>query len=175
MNKGRLKVLARSITLVFGIGNFYGCDDGVGLAVARYLKQKAPNDLTVMEKGGDCISLLDAWRNATTVILIDAVRSGARPGTVYRFYPHVEPVPLRFLHHSTHAISIGETIELARATKRLPACLVVYGIEGKHFHTGIGLTTEVEAAVCKVGNSVLEDARLGFQIDKAPKPFEILF
>jgi hydrogenase maturation protease len=170
-----LEVLARSITLVFGIGNLFGCDDGVGLAVAQYLKKKVPNDVRVTEKYGDCTSLLDAWKGAATVILIDAIFSGAIPGTVYRFYPNVQPIPVRFLHHSTHAISIGETIELARATNRLPACLVVYGIEGKHFHTGIGLTTEVEAAVCKVGDSVLQDARLGFQVDKAPKPFEILF
>lgn len=167
-------MLARSRTLVVGIGNLFGCDDGVGLAVARYIRKKVPNTVRVMEKGGDCTSLLEAWKGAKTVVLIDAICSGARPGTVYRFYPNVQPIPVKFLRHSTHAMGVGETIELARATSQLPPCLVVYGIEGQYFHTGIGLTTEVEAAVCKVGDRVLEDTRLGFQADTAPKPFEIL-
>ncbi len=148
-------------TLVIGIGNPYGCDDGVGIAIARYLKQNGPKDLTVREIYSDCTRLLAEWQDVTTVILIDAIRSGARPGTIMRFCPHVQPIPLRFLDHSTHAMGVGETIALARATGQLPAVLVVYGIEGKNFQPGIGLTKEVEAAVCVAGDRIIDDMRSG--------------
>ena len=39
-----------------------------------------------------------------------------------------------------------EAIELARALGNFPQPMVVYGIEGKNFAAGIGLSAEVEKA-----------------------------
>ena len=66
------------------------------------------------------------------------------------FDVHTQTIPTKFFHYSTHAFGIAEAIELARALKQLPQDLIVYGIEGKCFEAGIGLSREVEKAVEEV-------------------------
>ncbi|MCR4321832.1 MAG: hydrogenase maturation protease [Candidatus Brocadiaceae bacterium] len=136
--------------LIIGIGNQYRGDDGVGLRIAQDIKKKSPDHVNVIEQSGDGISLMDSWKDSDAVILIDAVHSGAQPGTIHRFDVHTQTIPTKFFHYSTHAFGVAEAIELARALKQLPQNLIVYGIEGKCFEAGIGLSLEVEKAVEEV-------------------------
>ena len=84
-------------------------------------------------------------------MLVDAVSSGAPPGTVHRFEPNGTPLPAElFGASSTHALGLAEALELARSLDRLPEHVVVLGIEGASFDFGKGLTPEVAAAVDRV-------------------------
>jgi hydrogenase maturation protease len=143
--------------LIIGVGNAYRGDDAVGLRIAQDIKKKSPDHVNVIEQSGDGISLMDSWKDSDAVILIDAVHSGAQPGTIHRFDVHTQTIPTKFFHYSTHAFGVAEAIELARALKQLPQNLIVYGIEGKCFEAGIGLSLEVEKAVEKVMLRVKQD------------------
>ncbi len=136
-----------SRALVIGVGNAYRRDDALGLVAARRLGAAACGTVTVVEASGEGAALMDAWEGAETVILIDAVCSGARAGTIYRVDARAEAVPPRLFRHSTHAFNVAEAIELARALNRLPRRLIVLGVEGKDFDAGVGLSPEVERAV----------------------------
>ena len=135
-----------SLPLIIGIGNEYRGDDAVGLIVARRLKERLADSVIVLEQSGDGAALMEAWRGAETVIIIDAVMSGAAPGTIHRFDASAQPLPKGAFRCSTHAFGVAEAIELARALGDLPQRLVVYGIEGKNFAAGVGLSAEVEKA-----------------------------
>src|ERR1043166_9195305 len=115
--------------LVIGIGNAYRNDDGVGLVVARELRSRLKDTARVIEESGEGASLMEVWRGADNVILADAVSSGASPGTIHRLDAGRERIPTSFFHYSTHAFSIAEAVELARALGRLPARTIIYGIE----------------------------------------------
>jgi hydrogenase maturation protease len=143
--------------LLIGVGNEYRSDDAVGLIVARLIRERAPEQVTVHEAGGEGAALMEAWREAQTVILVDAVRSGAEAGTIHRIEAHRQPLPARFFHHSTHAFGVAEAVELARALNQLPPRLIVYGIEGKEFAAGAGLSTEMNEAVQRVVERILQD------------------
>ena len=143
--------------LVIGLGNDYRGDDAVGHVVARRLKAIAGDAVRVLEESGEGAALIETWKGADFVILIDAVHSGGTPGTIYRFDAKTEPIPGSFFHYSTHAFSVAEAVELARALNQLPHRLVVYGIEGKTFDSGVGLSPEVEAAADEVLRSVKEE------------------
>jgi hydrogenase maturation protease len=130
--------------LVVGVGNDWRSDDGAGLEVARRLRAAG---LRAVEHGGDPTALLDAWDGETEVILVDAVRSGAQPGTVHRLNARARPLPARMFGASTHHLSVAEAVELGRCLGRLPARLDVYGIAGVRFEAGRGLTAEVRHAV----------------------------
>ena len=143
--------------LIIGVGNAYRGDDAVGLRIAQDIKKKSPDHVNVIEQSGDGISLMDSWKDSDAVILIDAVHSGAQPGTIHRFDVHTQTIPTKFFHYSTHAFGVAEAIELARALKQLPQNLIVYGIEGKCFEAGIGLSLEVEKAVEEVMMRVKQD------------------
>ena len=149
----------RPNTLVIGVGNLFRGDDAVGILVARRLKARNPDGLTVVEANGEGAALLEAWREAPVVILVDAAHSGATPGTVHRFDAHAERLPRRFFHYSTHAFSLAEAIEMARVLGQLPPQLIVYGIEGKNFTVGKELSAEAEQAGTEVLERVVEEAR----------------
>lgn len=132
--------------LVIGVGNEYRRDDGVGHSVARALMREEPEGVRVIEESGEGAALMEAWRGADTVILIDAVHSGGEPGTVHCFDAQVQEIPANFFRYSTHAFSVAEAIELARTLGELPSQLIVYGIEGKDFQAGTGLSSEAAQA-----------------------------
>ncbi len=136
---------------VVGIGNEWRRDDAAGLVVARLLRGMP--GVAVIESEGEPIGLLDAWGDADAVILVDAVSSGAEPGTVHRIDAASSRLPSE-LGSSTHTVSLGEAVELARALHRLPANAVVYGIEGEDFTAGEGLTPRVERAAREVAAAV---------------------
>jgi hydrogenase maturation protease len=133
--------------LVIGIGNAYRGDDAVGLSVTRRLQRAVDDEILIQEESGEGTALLEAWAGVDLVILVDAVRSGGEPGTVYRFDAHGQALPGEFFRYSTHAFGVADAVELARALHRLPHRLVVYGIEGKTFAAGVGLSPAVEEAV----------------------------
>ncbi len=142
---------------IIGIGNDYRHDDAAGLIVARRLKEQALDPLTIIEQSGEGAALMESWKNAEAVILIDAVHSGAKPGTIFCFDAIAQPLPTQLFHYSTHAFSLAEAVEMARALNQLPPRLIVYGIEGKNFTSGIGLSSEVnEAAQAVVARVLLE-------------------
>jgi len=143
--------------VVIGVGNAYRGDDRAGLAVAELLTSRLPKGVEVVECEQEPSRLLEAWQDAETVVVVDAVRSGAAPGTVHRFDASAEPVPARLFRASTHAFGVGEAIELGRALARLPGRVLVYGIEGAEFAAGKGLSPAVAAAVSDAADAVVAD------------------
>ncbi|NKQ37490.1 MAG: hydrogenase maturation protease [Chloroflexi bacterium] len=141
--------------LVIGVGNIFRGDDGVGLVVARRVREAAPPDVVVLEQSGEGAALMEAWREAEFVILVDAVSSGAEPGTIHHFAAHQQTIPARFFHYSTHAFSVAEAVEMARALGSLPPRLLLYGIEGKSFAAGQELSPEIAQAAEVVTAQIL--------------------
>jgi len=145
--------------LVIGVGNEYRSDDAVGLVVARRLRQLSIGNVTVIEASGEGTDLMESWKGADTVIIVDAASSGAKPGTIHRIDARAQRIPTGLLRYSTHAFSVGEAVELARAMNRLPPRMVVYGVEGERFDEGTVLSRAVQASVGTVVELVLKQLR----------------
>jgi hydrogenase maturation protease len=150
-------VFAPNGMLLIGIGNEYARDDGAGLLVAREVKETARDNFGILEHNGEGTSLLEAWKGATWVIVIDAVRSGAEPGKVYRFDAGRAPLPAQPFRGSTHAFGLYEAVELARSLNQLPRWLTVYGIEGQDFTAGVDISPAVRQAIGEVAQAVLQE------------------
>jgi len=133
--------------LVVGVGNSWRGDDSVGLEAALALRARLPEQVRVLATEAEQSSLLDEWEGCDTVLIVDAVYSGAAPGQLHRVDLNAETVPHAVLQGSTHHFSLGDTIELARALKRLPAKALFLGIEGESFNPGEPLSPAVAAAV----------------------------
>jgi len=123
-----------------GVGNRLRGDDAVGLLAARRLGG--------IELEGDTSALVDLLAGAPSAIVIDAVRSGASPGTVHRFEVGRAPLPTTLRSSSSsHLVSVADAIELARALDRLPETVTVVGIEGQCFDLGAAISPRVAAAI----------------------------
>ena len=141
--------------IVIGIGNDMRGDDGVGIHVVRQLTPYALQDVQVIEASGEGTALMDAWSDTETAILVDAVLSGAEPGTVYRLDLQGKPVPSSLRAYSTHAFGVAQAVELARTLDSLPPRLILYGIEGTAFDFGASLSPTVARAAQKVVRQIL--------------------
>jgi hydrogenase maturation protease len=143
--------------VVIGVGNTLRGDDAAGLAAVERVEARLPEAVRVVACEQEPSRLLDAWEDAWAAIVVDAVSSGAEPGTLHCFDASVEPVPAQAFRSSTHAFGVGEAIELARALGRLPDRVVVYGVEAAGFEPGADLSPAVDAAVGDVVDAVLDD------------------
>jgi hydrogenase maturation protease len=114
-------------------------------------------DIRVLARDGDFVSLLDDWQGADAVVLIDAMSSESMPGTIRRYDAHDQGLPSAFARSSTHAFGLPEAIELARALGRLPLRIVVFGIEGRDFTAGAGLSPDVDRAIDEVVRLVTQE------------------
>lgn len=153
MNTGQPRVL------VIGVGSVYRSDDGIGIFVAQQLRTQVPSGVTILEQSGEGTALLESWNGFDAVIVVDAVRSEASPGTIYRLEANTDPIPKGFFHYSTHTFSVAEGIQLARALELLPVRLIVYGIEGHTFARGVGLSNAAEQAAASVITQILNESR----------------
>jgi hydrogenase maturation protease len=142
---------------VIGVGNALRGDDAAGLEVAARLS--AAPGIAVVSHDGEAIDLLERWRGARAVVLVDAVRSGAPAGTVHRIDAAVGPLPVTLRRASSHTIGLGEAIELARTLGTLPERVIVYGVEGVRFGAGEGLSEAVTGAIEPLAEAVAGEAR----------------
>jgi hydrogenase maturation protease len=155
-------LMPTSKIIVIGIGNPYRRDDAAGLIVARRLREQSLSSCQVHELVGEGTALMELWRGAQRVVVIDAVQSGAAPGTIHRFHANLHPLPALIFRDSTHAFGLIEAMELSRALNQLPSSLVIYGIEGENFDAGTGLSQTVLDGV----NDLVRELRQ--ELDSSP-------
>jgi hydrogenase maturation protease len=162
-------------TLVVGVGNDDRGDDGLGPLAARLLAdtlagarpgvarpgdagggpEGPPPNVEVVPWTGDPLGLLDRWAGVDRLVLIDAVVSGAAPGTTRRFGPDAPFA--RAAEASTHGLGLAEALALGRALGRLPEHIEVWGIEAVEFAAGAPLTPAVAEAVLALVDRLREE------------------
>lgn len=141
-------------SLVIGVGNRDRGDDGAGpIAVDRLVARGIP----AVEHSHDGAAIIDVWEGCDRVILMDAMRSGAQPGTIRRFDASVERLPKGAFGVSSHLFGPVEAVETARALGRLPSSLIVFGIEGGSYRFGDPLSPAVLQAMHDLIDRVIEE------------------
>ena len=137
--------------LILGCGNPDRADDAAGLLVARRLRELG---MQACELSGEALELLDAWSGEADVLVVDAMKSGAPPGTITVWDTRTSRLPACQFRCSTHALGLAEAIELARALDRLPTKLTVVGIEGCRFDRGEPPSPEIAEAVERLAQQI---------------------
>ena len=115
-----------------------------------------PPEVEVVEGGTDGFGLIHVLTRADRLILIDAVKGGETPGSVYRFdLEECRPFPDLY-KTSVHQISILEVLNLSGLIGSPPRTTII-GVEPKSLQMGMELSPEVEAQIPKVINLVKEE------------------
>jgi hydrogenase maturation protease len=159
--------LAPLTTLIIGVGNADRGDDGAGVAAAHLLMNQVADDVSVIELSGEGTAVMDAWRGASRVFVVDAVCSGATPGTVHRFDVSSAPLPAALFPCTTHGFGVAGAIEMARALHELPPQVIVYGIEAASFDESRELSRELQHAVTAVCAQILGELLPAHENDDA--------
>lgn len=143
--------------ICIGVGNLFRRDDGAGPAVLEQLRQRHVPGLQILESSGEGATLITLWAGGDHVFLVDAACSGRDPGTIYRIDAQEKTLQPDFFYYSTHAFSVAEAVELARALDELPPRLIIYAVEGADFGMGAALSAPVQAAVARVADAIVRE------------------
>ena len=139
-------------TLVVGLGSPHRGDDAVGPKVARAVAALGLPDVEVLVHE-DPTDLVELWSGYDSVVVVDAVCSGATAGRlcVLETGAGLHPLPdvawRRTGRGGTHAFGLAAAVELARVLHRLPARVTVVGVEAGGLDHGAALSPEVAVAV----------------------------
>lgn len=142
------------MALVVGVGNPERGDDGVGAEVARRVTARGLAGVLVAHYR-EPVQLLDDRPDAGIVVIVDALLSGAPPGSVT--VREVDDRPLQEWTGTggTHSVGVVAVVELARALGRLPRRLFLVGVEAEAFDPGGPLSPAVAAAVEEAAEAVV--------------------
>lgn len=148
--------------LVACIGNIFLGDDGFGVEVARQLQQAGlPDEARVVDygiRGFDLAwALLEPWR---AVVLVDAIRRGECPGTLYLLQPagashrSIQATP------DPHAMHPEQVIALSRSFGSISAEIFIVGCEpldfGDDLEGRMGLSPEVARVIPQAVSMISE-------------------
>jgi hydrogenase maturation protease len=147
--------------LIIGVGNDLLGDEGLGPHVARSLlsRKDLPAQVEVCEAGTALLDLLPAMAHHDRVILVDAIRTGREPGTVYRtelvtgsLFQSAAVLPV-----SLHEWGIIETLRVAEMLGLMPKQLTLLGAEPETLEPHIGLSALVALAAERIIGHILEE------------------
>jgi hydrogenase maturation protease len=143
--------------VVIGVGNEFRHDDGIGPEVVARLRGQAPAAVELLVSDGEPARLIEAWSGADLAVVVDAVQADpAVPGRLHRLVLDGAAMPEPH-QVSSHGLSLGDAVGLARALGRLPGRLIVHAVEAADLGTGPGLSPPVAAAAGALAAAVLAD------------------
>jgi hydrogenase maturation protease len=145
--------------VILGVGNLLLSDEGVGVHVANELiKMDLPPGVSVVEGGTDGFRLLNVITEADRLIVIDSVKGGAEPGSIYRFnINEVRNCPPGFMT-SVHQIGILEVINLSELVGKKPHTTVI-GVEPKSLAMSLELSPEIKAKIPRIIELILDELK----------------
>lgn len=139
-----MEVEPKPPVLVLGVGNILLSDEGVGVRVVERLAQRyeLPAQVEVLDGGTAGMALMEHLHGRRHVIVVDAVKSGAAPGTLVTLTG--EAVPTFFAAKiSPHQIALADVLALLELSGERPAEITVIGIEPESLDTGLELTSTI--------------------------------
>ncbi len=152
----------RKRILVAGIGNAWLKDDGFGGAVARRLEERGlPPQAWVVDFGTGGLDLgYELMQGYDALVLVDVSRQGGEPGTLYVMEPDVEAIPGEIEDGQVldpHAMDPATVLRFVKTIGSWPGRVVVIACEPASVEEfGLGLSVEVEGAVDRAADLVLE-------------------
>ena len=133
---------------VVGCGNSWASDDSAGLEVVRRLRASGGFDCELLELPQAGVELMEVLDGAESVLFIDAVSSGAPPGTIHLVPLPSQDIELRALGAiSSHGWGVAEVLRLMSALRRPIPRLLLLGIEIEAAIPGGARSPAVEEAI----------------------------
>lgn len=132
-------------------------DDAVGPLCAAAL---ADRRIPAQALGGGASELLEAWRQARHVIVVDAISSGAVPaGSLHRMAAGEAAFHPDYARCSAPGTGLSQACRLAGVLRCMPETLILMGLEGAQFEWAATQSPEVAAAMPALVDAVEREWR----------------
>jgi len=154
--------------LVLGLGNILLKDEGIGVHIVQKLQELSLLDnVEVIDGGTAGLDILLSQEGLGKLVVIDAMRAGKKPGTIYKTRLKSEEkdrLGKIFSREgkskiSLHQIGLGDALAAAEKINCAPGEIIIIGIEPKEIDYGLELTEEVKQRIPEIINTVLEEIK----------------
>jgi hydrogenase maturation protease len=145
--------------VVLGLGNTLHSDDGVGPRAIELLKSdsRLPEDITLIEGGTLGLELLTYVWDCSYLLVLDAVDTGLRPGTLVRMSGEgLDALPSR---GSVHQLGVADLLVALRALARQQPKVVLLGVQPATTDWDTELSPPVEAAMGSLIEATITELR----------------
>jgi hydrogenase maturation protease len=142
-------------TLICGFGNRLKKDDGLGVYVIDQLaKRELPDHITLRDFGTSGFRAALEIGDYDRVIVIDAIRTGGTPGTLYRMVLDHEDMASYNLTSSfvisLHEVGLEKALATAFFAGRFPKKVVILGCEPEDVSFGLAPSKIVNGLVMRL-------------------------
>lgn len=143
--------------LVVGIGSPHG-DDQIGWIVAQQLSVSLPNRVAV-KLAQEPLQLLDWLVDSQGLVVCDACVSGAPVGSIHRWTWPADSLNMhRFA--GSHQLPLTYVLEMAARLGKLPAHVVIWGIEIENASPGNLVSPAAMTAASKLVQMIINDIEM---------------
>lgn len=143
---------------ILGVGNTLLKDEGVGVRVVQELERSYsfPPEIDVIDGGTSGPHLLDLFSDYDDIIIIDVVKGGEKPGTIYRF--SLDQISGETgMGLSIHQMGVFEVFSQARLLGKEPRVTVI-GIEPLDMSGwGMELSPVIEQKIPRLIQLIIEE------------------
>lgn len=142
--------------LILGIGNVLLKDEGIGVRVAeKMMHMDLPPNVEVIDGGVGGLNLLYCIEGRKKVIVVDTVKAGAPPGTLFRFTDNDLAAKKGFIR-SAHGIDFSDVIAITKLLGTKPE-IVFLGIEPESLDASMELSPLMEKNIPVLINLVMKE------------------
>lgn len=155
-----MRDLACPETVVVGVGNSIFSDDGVGIHAVRLLERdpRLPEGVEVLDGGTLGLELLPYVSDASRILFLDAVNTGAAPGTpVHMTAEEVLGIKTGV---SVHQLGVADLISALALTATRPQEIILLGVQPANTDWGTELSPAVASAVSDLVEAALAQLAL---------------
>ena len=145
--------------IVLGLGNILNRDEGAGVyalkELEKILPEKIKSQVELVDGGVLGMDLLPYVEQASHLLILDAVDSGAQPGEVTEY--DKDEIELFYDGRiSWHQLGFQEVLAVAKVRERYPENVYLIGIQPADIKTGIGLSRKANNSVQKMAKRAVE-------------------
>jgi len=154
--------------VVLGLGNILLRDEGVGVRVVEALAERynLPAEVEVVDGGTAGMELLDTLAGCDHLLICDAVKDDAPPGTVIELAGAAVPTFFQTTRFSPHQLGLADVLATLMLTGEAPRSVTLIGVVPLDLELGIDLSPEVAAVVGVAVERLATELRgLGFAVE----------
>jgi len=157
--------------LVLGLGNVLLGDDGLGAAAVVCIERDyaVPPGVRLEDGGTLGLSLLGLIAESHHVILIDAVRADAPPGTLVRLdgADVTDAVRDRL---SPHQVGVADLLDAARLIGRYPSAVTLLGMVPDAIELAVTRSNAVNSGLQQLVAAIVHEVQnLGYEMVRQPE------
>ncbi len=147
-------------TLVLGIGNLLMADDGLGVRLAQGLasRYRFPSGVKVLDGGTLGLDLLPRLEGVERLLVVDAVETGDKPGTMVRLTGEEIPLALE-TKVSPHQMGLKDLLTVSALMGNVPREMVLWGVQPASIELDMVLSPDVAERMPLLEEKVLEELR----------------